>query len=189
MRDRRRAVIALAVLVVLPMAGSGQARISGEKFEAVLTNISNVGRTGLTPVNITIDRLTPDEVSGRLLKVLADDGQEAFLRELLKQKPVGWIATPTSLRYDFFFARSFPTDEKGRRIILITDRPMQIWERLSGATSRDYPFTVVELHLDNEGRGNGTLAQLAQLRSSGDVLGIENLATGPMRLSEVKRVK
>ena len=73
--------------------------------------------------------------------------------------------------------------------MLITDRPMQIWERLEAAPSRDYPFTVVELRLDKTGMGNGTLAQLVQLRLIGDVLGIENLASGPMKLNEVKRVK
>jgi hypothetical protein len=160
-----------------------------EEFTAVLTNISNVGATGLTPVNFSITRWTPDEDHEKLLSTLRDKGQDAFLRELTKQKTVGWIATPTSLRYDFYYARARPGDGGGRRIMLITDRPMQIWERTSGSRSRDYPFTVIELRLDEEGRGEGTLAQMVQLRLLGNILGIENLATGPMKLGEVKKVK
>lgn len=191
MRGMRRAVFALlaAAVIAFPLVGAGQTRAAEEEFEAILTNISNVGRTGLTPVNIHITRWTGEEANARLLTILRDEGQDAFLRELLRQKTVGWIATPTSLRYDFFYARFDPTDEGGRRIILITDRPMQIWERLQAAPSRDYPFTVVELRLEKDGRGSGTLAQIVQLRLSGDILGIENLATSPMKLSEVKKVK
>ena len=190
MRAMRWAVIGLAaVTMALPRAGLAQTKGGEEHFSAILTNISNVGRTGLTPVDIRITRWTSDDANVRLLKALRDEGQDAFLNELLDEKPVGYIKTPTSLAYDFFYARQAPLDGGGRRIMLITDRPMQIWERLQAAPSRDYPFTVVELRLDAEGKGSGTLAQLVQLRLSGDILGIENLATGPMKLSEVRKVK
>ena len=189
MRGMRWAATGLAaVTMVLPQSGLAQTTAE-EHFSAILTNISNVGPTGLTPVDIRITRWTPDDANERLLKSLRDDGQDAFLRELLNQKPVGSIQTPTSLRYEFFYARWAPLDGGGRRIMLITDRPMQIWERLQASRSRDYPFTVVELRLDKEGNGTGTLAQLVQLRMSGDIFGIENLATGPMKLSEVKKKK
>ena len=160
-----------------------------EEYSAVLSNISNVGAAGLTPVTIRITRWTPEDENVRLLNILRNEGQDAFLRALVDVKPVGWIATPTSLRYDFFYATAWPLDGGGRRIMLITDRPMQIWERLQAAPSRDYPFTVLELRIDKEGKGTGTLAQLVQLRLSGDVLGIENLASSPMKLTEVKRAK
>ena len=188
MRGTRRAVTTLlAALIAFPLVGAGQTRAAEEEFSAILTNISNVGRTGLTPVTIRIARWTPDEADSQLLETLRKDGQDAFLRDLLDQKPVGSIQTPTSLKYDFFYARQAETERGGRRIILITDRPMEIWERLDAAPSRDYPFTVVELRLDKEGKGSGTLAQLVQLRLVGDILGIENLATGPMKLTEVKK--
>lgn len=160
-----------------------------EEFEAILTNISNVGGAGLTPVTIRITRWTSDAEDQQLLETLRKRGQEAFLNALLDQKPVGSIGTPVSLRYDFYYARQGPLDGGGRRIMLISDRPMRMWERFESAPSRDYPFTVLELRLDGEGRGAGTLAQLVQLRLVGNILGIENLATGPMRLSEVKKVK
>lgn len=190
MRGARRAAIGLAVaLMALAPRGAAQTLDTQLDFSAILTNISNVGPTGLTPLDIHITRWTPDAANAKLLTTLRDKGQDAFLRELVEQKPVGWIATPTSLRYDFFYARSAPTEERGQRIILITDRPMRIWERLQAAPSREYPFTVVELRLDKNGEGSGTLAQLVQLRLVGNILGIENLATAPMKLEEVKKKK
>jgi hypothetical protein len=159
-----------------------------EEFTAIAANISNVGVAGLVPVTIRIDRWTGPEEQEKLFAALREEGQEAFLQALTRAKAVGWIATPTSLRYDFFFAQQQPT-EKGRRIMMITDRPMQIAERMSASPSRDYPFTVIELHLDKDGGGTGTLAQLVQLRLIGNFLGIENLATAPIKLNQLKKVK
>jgi hypothetical protein len=191
MRVVTRELIGAALLVVMAMQAPAAAQKSTarEDFEAILTNISNVGAAGLTPVSIRITRWTPDEEDAQLLAVLRKDGQDAFLRELLDLDPVGSIGTPVSLRYDFFYARQSPTDDGGRRIMLITDRPMQFWERVDAHPSRDYPFTVVELRLDKDGKGSGTLAQRVQLRLVGNILGIENLASGPMRLQEVKKVR
>jgi hypothetical protein len=178
----------LMTVAIAPMVFAQNQKVD-EEFSAVLTNISNVGGTGLTPVNLHITRWTGPEADERLLKILRNDGQEAFLREIQDEKSVGWIATPTSLRYDFYYSTFTPTEDGGRRVILITDRPMQIWERLGGSPTRDYPFTVIELRLDKDGNGRGTLAQMVQLRLSGDILGVENWATGPMRLNDIKKIK
>lgn len=159
-----------------------------EEFTAIAANISNVGATGLVPVTIRVERWTPSEEQEKLLSALRDKGQDEFLKELTRVKAVGWIATPTSLRYDFFYAHQQPTDT-GRRIMMITDRPMQFAERMSAAPSRDYPFSVIELHLNKDNRGTGTLAQLVQLRLVGNFLGIENLATAPIKLNDLKKVK
>lgn len=190
MRSGRRIFMGLVMATVMVHVAYAQESAKNnveEKFSAVLTNISNVGGTGLTPVDLTITRWTGEEENTRLLEILRDEGQDAFLRAISNAKSVGWIATPTSLRYDFRYATYTPTKDGGRRIILITDRPMQIWERMSGARSQDYPFTVIQLNLDKNGNGEGTLAQLAQLRLIGDVLGIENLATSQMRLNQVRK--
>lgn len=185
----RFAVGALLLAATVQTGGASQAPPRGEEFSAILTNISNVGGTGLTPVTLRINRWTSDDENERLLATLREKGQEAFLRSLLDAKPVGWISTPTSLRYDFFYASVRPDEEGGRRIMLISDRPMQFAERTSGSYTRDYPFTVIEMRLDGEGRGDGTLAQMVQLRLLGNILGIENLASGPMRLSDIKKLK
>lgn len=184
---------AMAVALVLAtgslQAGQDPKDDGREVFSAVLSNISNVGGTGLTPLTIRINRWTTDADDERLLGILRDKGQGQFLDALLDGKDVGSISTPTSLKYDFFYARQSTTKEGGRRIMLISDRPMTVSERASSAQSREYPFTVIDLQLDKDGRGEGTLAQQVQLRLLGNILGIENLATAPMRLNDVKKVK
>lgn len=183
-------------LLVMLLLGSGvsyaqekQQTDGREEFSAILSNISNVGGAGITPLTIRINRWTSDADDERLLGILRDKGQSAFLDALLDGKAVGSISTPTSLKYDFFYARQSTGPEGARRIMLISDRPMTVNERASAAQSREYPFTVIDLQIPKEGKGEGTLAQLVQLRLLGNILGIENLATGPMRLTDIKRVK
>jgi hypothetical protein len=181
------------VLAVLIATGVAQESVQSpksapEEFSAILSNISNVGGAGITPLKIRINRWTTDADDERLLGVLRDKGQDAFLQALLDNKEVGSISTPTSLKYDFFYARQFVTPQGVRRIMLISDRPMTPTERASSARSREYPFTVIDLRIPKEGVGEGTLAQMVQLKLLGNILGIENLATGPMKLAEVKPV-
>jgi hypothetical protein len=200
MRPRRLfSALAVVLAAAVPFDGlhAGQDALQAEKpasatspeeFTGVAANISNVGAAGLVPVTIRIERWTGPEEQAKLLGALRESGQDEFLKALTRAKVVGWIATPTSLRYDFFYAQQQPT-ETGRRIMMITDRPMAISERMSASPSRDYPFTVVEFHVDKEGRGTGTLAQLVQLRLIGEYLGIENLATSPIKLNDLRKVK
>lgn len=185
-------IYSLAVVLFLVAGAAPDARQDGdgrEEFSAVLTNISNVGGTGITPLTIRVNRWTSDADNERLLGILRDKGQRSFLDALLDGKAVGSISTPTSLKYDFFYARQSTTPEGVRRIMLISDRPMTVAERSSAAQSREHPFTVIDLQLGKDGQGEGTLAQLVQLRLLGNILGIDNLATGPMKLSRVKKVK
>ena len=179
----------LTLLLILIHAAAASAQAPREEFSATLSNISNVGGIGLTPLTIRINRWTSDADHERMMGLLRDKGQESFLRALTGQEAVGSIATPVSLKYDFFYAREQPLAEGGRKIFMITDRPMDIYERLNSTRSRDYPFTVIEITLDKEGNGQGTLAQLVQLRLVGEFLGIENLATSPMKLADIKKVK
>jgi hypothetical protein len=40
----------------------------------------------------------------------------------------------------------------GQRIVIATDRQMTLWERDSGSPTRDYPFTLMEIHVDKDGK-------------------------------------
>ena len=186
-------IYSLALVLLIATGAASEARQDNnagrEEFSAILSNISNVGGAGITPLTIRINRWTSDAEDERLLGILRDKGQGPFLDALLDGKAVGSIATPTSLKYDFFYARQSVATDGGRRIMLISDRPMTVSERVSSARSREYPFTVIDFQITPEGKGEGTLAQLVQLRLLGNILGIENLATGPMKLHDIKKVK
>jgi hypothetical protein len=189
-------VIRVACLIALICAAAvrfvpaqAQTKIVPEEFSAIYTNISNVGAVGALPITIRIRRWTGDDEHVSMMRTLSKDGTEALLRDLQDAKSVGSIGTPQTLAYDLRYARQYPLDGGGRRIILMTDRPMSVFERFSGSRTRDYPLTWIELKLDSAGQGEGSMFLAARLRLIGDVLGIEDFANQPAKLNEVKRVR
>lgn len=181
-------VLACAFLARIPSISAQSPKLP-EEFTAIYTNIGTVGAVGALPVNIRISRWTTDVENEKLMSVLAGKGTEALVRVLSGAKSAGSIGTPQELPYDLRYARQSAADGGGRRIILMTDRPMDPSERMSSARSKDYPLTWIELHLDNTGRGEGTISLAVRLRLLGDVLGIEDLGNQAARLNEVKKVK
>jgi hypothetical protein len=159
-----------------------------EEFSANFTNIGNVGGTGATPITIRITRWTPDDEYSMLMKVLAKEGNDAFTRELQRSKTTGSIGVPQNLAYPLLYARQVRGADGGRKIILITDRPMTFQERMGSSISRDYPLTWIEMTLNKEDRGEGYVILAARMKLLGDVLGIEDLSTQPARLTQIRRV-
>ncbi|MEO5895974.1 MAG: hypothetical protein ABIS06_09760 [Vicinamibacterales bacterium] len=160
-----------------------------EAFSAIYANISNVGQVGAAPITIRITRWTDAGEHEKLMSVLESKGTEGLVRELQDGKSTGSIGTPQELPYELRYARQYPTEGGGRRIILMTDRPMAFAERLSGGRSRDYPLTWIELRLDANGRGEGSVSLAARLQLLGDILGIEDYANQPAKLNEVRPIK
>jgi hypothetical protein len=160
-----------------------------EAFSAIFANISNVGQVGAAPVTIRITRWTDAGEHEKLMSVLESKGTEGLVRALQDGKSTGSIGTPQELPYELRYARQYPTEGGGRRIILMTDRPMAFAERASGGRSRDYPLTWIELRLDANGRGEGSISIAARLKLLGDILGIEDYANQPAKLNDIKPIK
>lgn len=99
-----------------------------EVFTALAVNMSNVGQTGATPVDIVIERWTGDTERDRLMTVFRESGADGLLNDFRKSKRVGSIRTPDSVAYDLHYARQIPGKDGGRRIVLATDRPIGFWE-------------------------------------------------------------
>ena len=190
MKVRRLASLGLlAVCTTFQLAGAAQSKTAPEEFSAIFANISNVGRVGAAPVTIRIRRWTSDGENEKLMAILGGQGTDGLVRALQEAQSVGSIGTPQQLPYDLRYARQEKMEGGGRRIILMSDRPMEAWERMSAAVSRDYPITWIELKLDASGRGEGSISLAARLRLLGDILGIEDYGNQPAKLNDVRKVK
>ena len=179
--------VVAGLLVSMPLAA--QRLDKPEEFSAVYTNIGTVGAVGALPVTIRITRWTDEDEHQRMMKELAAGGTDALVRELSRARSVGGIGTPQELPYDLRYARQSPVEGGGRKIVLMTDRPMSFLERLNASVTRDYPITWIELHLGADGRGEGTMSIAARLRLVGDILGIEDFANQPAKLNDIKKVR
>jgi len=190
---RVRRVLTLQAVVVLVWVVSAVAQTASnsprEHFSAIAVNNSTVGRAGEGMVDITINQWTSEADRDRLMTLFREKGEKALLSALQDQKPVGTISTPGSVAYELRYARQLPTAEGGRRIILATDRPMGFWEAANNPRSADYPFTLIELRVDKDGKGEGKLSVASKLTLNDNTLVIENYADQPVMLNEVKAQK
>jgi len=194
MLRRQMAAGFLAVAMAHPSAaGSGAAQVASnserEVFTALAVNISNVGATGATSIDIVIERWTGDPERDRLIAVFKKGGPDALLNALRDTKRVGSIRTPDSLAYDLHYARQTPGEDGGRRIVIATDRPIGFWEAANRPRTVDYPFTLIELQLDNKGEGVGKLSVATKITLNGNVLTLENFANQPVMLNNVRKRK
>lgn len=183
-----------AALVSLAMGGAAFARqvasnTERESYTALAVNISNIGRTGATPVDIVVERYTTDAESARLLALFKEKGPDALLDALRDTPRVGYIRTPDSLAYDLHYARQAPLEDGGKRIVLATDRPIGFWEAANRPRSMDYPFTLIELRVNDEGEGEGKLSIATKVTLNGPVLALENYGNQPVMLNQVRRRK
>ena len=90
--------------------------------------------------------------------MVANKGVEKLLDALQDMPAVGHFGVPGNLSWDIHFARKLPLPEGGQRVVLVTDRRIGFWEAANQPRSIDYPFTVIELRLNREGQGEGTMS-------------------------------
>jgi hypothetical protein len=187
MRMRKPSVISAAL--VLATAGLlAQTHGSPEEFTAVAIANNNL-QSGVDTVLISIDRWSTDAERTRLVTTLREKGPEALLDELQDMKPVGRIRTPDSLGYDLHYAQQTTTEEGGRRIVIATDRPIGFWEASRRPRSIDYPFTVIQMQLDRDGHGKGTMSVATKIRAYDNTIELENFASAPVMLTEIRAKK
>jgi hypothetical protein len=104
-------------------------------------------------------------------------------------RPVGTIRTPDSLAYDLRYAHQRPGADGGRQIVLATDRPIGFWEAVRQPRTIQYPFTVIQMAMGRDGRGKGTLSYATKIVARDNVVELENFATQPIMLTEIRSEK
>ncbi len=180
----------LTLAAVLTLAPAASLRAQTLNVPLHLSAVAQDLDRGLsTQLLITIDRWSSDSVRDKLVNTLMTEGDKKLLDALQDAPKVGSIRTPSSLGWDLHFARQTPGEDGGVRVILGTDRPISFSEQWNSSRTLDYPFTVIELHLNNDGEGEGTLSFATRVipdaRSKTVIL--ENWGTQRVRLTQVKR--
>lgn len=158
-----------------------------EEFSAIAVNMAPGTTATTTPVEITIERWTSDAERDRLMTVLKEKGPDELLKVLQNEPKVGSIRTRESLAYDLRYARQLPGQDGGRRIVLGTDRPIGFLEAQAGGQTLDYRFTLIELRVGPDGKGEGKLSIAARPEFNDHVLVIEDYAAEPVRLQDVQK--
>ena len=185
---RTVASLALGAALVVPMAAS-TAMAKDEsilRLRAFAVDLNNRARTNT--LDIVIERWSTPEETSNLKAVFLERGDDKLLSALQKTKPrCGYVRTSTSLGWDIYFARETPLPDGGRKIVLASDRPVGMWEARNAGRSMDYQFSLAEIRLPKEGKGQGKAIPYAQLtfNKETNTLEIENYQREPVRLNEI----
>ena len=155
-----------------------------EEFNAVAIMNNNLG-TASDRVIMRVERWSTEAERIRVAEALKK-GNDAALELLRELRPVGTIRTPDSLGYDLRYAAQEPSEEGGRRIVIATDRPINFWEARNQPRTIDYPFTFIQIEMDRNGEGKGTLSLMTRVLPRGNTIVLENFASAPVMLSNVR---
>ena len=172
--------VVLSVLVA-PFQVEAQER---EEFAGILASTAGGGFSGLARIRIQIEAYTTDEERQRYIDILASEGWQELERAFL-QVEKGRFIRVGQLGHNIAFVRS-TRHATGRIIRLATARPIFFAEASRQSRSREHPFGLIELRLDNEGKGSGVVYAAASLEFNDDgALEIESYGNPPFSITEI----
>ncbi len=168
-----------------------QANGEPERFTALAVNMGTPGRGGTATVEIAVNRWSTDAERDKLLNALLEKGPEKLLDTLQDMPRIGYIRTPNSIGYDLHFARKHPMPDGAERVVIMTDRHISFWEASNRPRSIDYPFTLIEMHINPNGEGEGKLSLATKITTERDnkMIVLENYQSQPVQLTSVRREK
>ena len=186
-----KAIVAFTVLAVTLVPGGFSAQHSGkEEFTAFAVNMGTIGTGANSIVDITIERWSTEAEREALITAFKTKQQEGLLHALQKIRPrAGFIRLPNSLGYDLQYAHQIPGEDGGRRIVIATDRRISFAEARNQPRTMDYPFTLIEMRLNDQDEGVGKMAIATKIAWSKEknTLELENYSSEPVRLNNVRR--
>jgi len=195
---RRTLIAACTAAVAMIFAQPAVPQTNGEKLEitAWAVNMSNIGTGATGRVDFTVDSWSTPEERDRLITTMLEKGQDALLEELRKLPSRGRMRFPdwqgpdplnARLGWDLHYTAKDPLPEGGQRIVLLTDRYIELWEATNRPRTIDYPFTLVEMRVDRNGEGEGKLSIATKISfdKKKNVIELENYASEPIRLKQV----
>ena len=178
----------VALAAPSPQRAGRQNRAGGRAGREVYRgNITYIGgpRTFTDFFTLTIDSYTPEADVRRLTDLLGREGQDDFWRAIGREKR-GSIQVGARLGLDLNAIWVSQTDE-GRKISALAERWMGFGELRRGGRSVNYPFTYIELWVEEDGDVEGSLFPAARVRSRGNnTIEVENFGIYPARLTNIQ---
>ena len=181
------AALAVASVLVLQVAAGAQDR--QDPIESYTCFGAQMERGQTIVLDINIFRWSSDEERDRLLTTLQEFGRDKLIDELMKIRPVtGYIKAPNSIGYDLYYARKTPSPDGGQQIVLATNRRVSVREAASASRSLQYQLTVIELRIDQDGKGEGKMVPAARISwdTKKKAIEIENYRALPIDLVNCK---
>ncbi len=178
-------IYAAAVILTFTFMQTAKAQ-TAETYTGTIISY-NGPRLRTATFTLRISGRTTDEQAKQYLDILEKDGQQKTLEAITKNN-LGSLSIGNSIGPTINVVRESVVDGK-RRIFVVFDRWEQFAELRGGYRSLDYPFSVLEIFIDEStGRGDGTFIGAAKIRFDKDnnEVEIENFGTYPAKLTAVR---
>jgi hypothetical protein len=181
-------ITALALLLAAPFVAAGEpAAPPLLRLRAFAVNMNN--RTKTRTVDLVIERWsTPEEQAG-LKATLQQKGAAGLLPALQRIRPrCGFVRTTGTLGWDLYYAREEALPDGGRRIVFGSDRPVAMYERQNATRTEEYAFSLGEIRLGKDGKGEGKVIPAAKVGVDPKTGGLEIIGyqAMPTRLNKVE---
>jgi len=187
--QRHRWSSAIALVVVL--SASLAARFAPPdtvRFTAFAVSMTN-GSTGRTSkLEFVIDRWSTTSDRDDLAAAFAEQGPNGLLKSMQARPRIGFVHVAGRIGNDIQFARQVQHADGTRRVVIVLPRRLSFNEVTPSSTTEDYPYTVIELHLDAAGGGDGKMSVAAKIKvnKGSDQIEHEDYTGGAVLLKDVK---
>ncbi len=194
-------LLGVCLLAALTVPAAGQAPEASQgptpKNPLRLTAFGISMQTGIKgTIDVVIERWTTDQEREALLKLAAKSkadfrsGQEELINALQDIKPrTGFIRVPSRLGWDLKYARENALPDGTRQIVVVTDKPVSFFAARNNTRTMDYPFTLIEIRLNKENKGEGRMLAQTSIAVNNGRLELENYGQEPVRLTTVSERK
>ena len=187
-RSGRELIAGVLMITLLAMATFKIDAQDKPKRETIQAQAMGQNRAAGKTFNVTVSidsYSTPDDQT-LLISAFNQGGQAALSKSLSKMKSKGRVAVTGTLGYNIAYVRTFST-ENGRKVRLITDRPIQFAEARNNGRSTDYDLSALELNLNNDkSQSSGSLIIGLRVKVDKDSqLIFESYGSGPWKLVNV----
>jgi hypothetical protein len=136
---------------------------------------------------LEITNQTSDAEAQQDQQILQTQGQDALMKAVGKQK-LGYFSFEGQLGRDLNYVQETDTED-GRKIVILFERWLKMFAVRNGTRSEDYPFTYIELFIDSNGKGGGSMigaAKVSMDQKHPGTLDVENFGTFPAKLMGVE---
>ena len=186
-RNLTRLACAAAVLAFGTVALAQQNAVK-ERFTFAALNGSKAGPSGSNRLELVVHRWSNDAERDRMSSVLAE-AQDKFADALAAMPEAGYLHWPGNLEYIVRYANRIPRPDGGEDVVLAADSPLSLWWDPSISTPSTSPrFTVIQLRLNKDGRGEGKLSLATKVSADKQTktFALENYAGQPAILTDVQ---
>jgi hypothetical protein len=156
-------LVVLGLILLVSLTSPAKDEPQREEFQAqAMGQGTQMGQT--FNVTILINEYSTPEERQVLVEAFEKSGGEGLFNALNKMKSKGRIAITGTLGYDVSYVRQFPTAD-GRKIRILTNRPIRFGELWTDSRSTDYNLSALELDISNiKGKSTGTLIPACQFK-------------------------